>query len=287
MILDYCWNSLMHIITSGMGRRQNDNEMQNYRIGEVAKILGITVEGVRFLERNGLIHSHRNEENNYRYYDRVEVIELEQIQMYQKLGFTLKEGQQLIHDKDISEIQSMLEERQKSLLVEMEQLQQKLKRNQEYLNSLHEASEQKNSAGYMEDEALYFLPLAGALAPVNEDLVEAECQWLQPGLGTSLARIVMDEHGNACNEKGLLARESVLQERKLPLYDWLVKIEHGMYCELVMERALFHEKPYAGLYSQCKKDKRTVRGPMISEILITYNQDGVRSNLEHIWIPVM
>ena len=63
--------------------------MMEYRIKDVAALLGMTTEGVRFFERQGVVTPQRNAGNNYRFYDRVQVIDLEQIQKYQKLGFTL------------------------------------------------------------------------------------------------------------------------------------------------------------------------------------------------------
>ena len=44
-----------------------------YRTGEMAEFFGMTKEGIRFLERKGMIVSKRDERNGYRYFSRSEV----------------------------------------------------------------------------------------------------------------------------------------------------------------------------------------------------------------------
>ena len=76
--------------------------LMKYWIKDVAKLLGMTTEGVRFFERQGIVTPHRDVENNYRFYDRVQIIDLGQIQKYQKFGFTLKEYEDLLRSTDCS-----------------------------------------------------------------------------------------------------------------------------------------------------------------------------------------
>lgn len=41
----------------------------NYTIGEVSDILNLSKDMIRYYEKQGVIQSHRNTANNYRYYD--------------------------------------------------------------------------------------------------------------------------------------------------------------------------------------------------------------------------
>lgn len=62
-----------------------------YSVGEVAKIFGLTTEGVRYLEKQGIIHSERDERTGYRVFDRESVARLKSMRTYQALGFTMEE----------------------------------------------------------------------------------------------------------------------------------------------------------------------------------------------------
>lgn len=44
-----------------------------YTIGEVSELLNLSRDMIRYYEKQGAIHSKRNETNNYRTYDDMEV----------------------------------------------------------------------------------------------------------------------------------------------------------------------------------------------------------------------
>lgn len=62
-----------------------------YSVGEVAALFGLTTQGVRYLEKQGLIHSVRKEGSGYRVFSRGEVARLKEIRMMQSLGFSTEQ----------------------------------------------------------------------------------------------------------------------------------------------------------------------------------------------------
>jgi DNA-binding transcriptional MerR regulator len=64
-------------------------------IGEVAKRTGLTVDAIRFYEREGLLPPPARTEAGYRLYREREVADLEFIQKAQQLGFSLNEIREL------------------------------------------------------------------------------------------------------------------------------------------------------------------------------------------------
>ena len=62
-----------------------------YSVGEVAALFGLTTQGVRYLEKQGLIHSLRKEGSGYRVFSRGEVARLKEIRMMQSLGFSTEQ----------------------------------------------------------------------------------------------------------------------------------------------------------------------------------------------------
>jgi len=75
-----------------------------YRIGEVAEFFGITKEGVRHYERLGIIESEKDAATGYRYYRRDEITRLKQVRFYEGLGFSLREAQAMVVEKDYDQM---------------------------------------------------------------------------------------------------------------------------------------------------------------------------------------
>lgn len=59
--------------------------------GQVANLLKINSETLRYYEKVQLIEPEQNKENGYRYYDEILVSKLELIISFKKLGFSLSE----------------------------------------------------------------------------------------------------------------------------------------------------------------------------------------------------
>lgn len=69
--------------------------MKTYKIGEIAKMLGISAETIRNYEKKGLICPYK-EESNYRYFDIIQINHLLNLQKYQKYGYTLHEIREIM-----------------------------------------------------------------------------------------------------------------------------------------------------------------------------------------------
>ena len=69
-----------------------------YKIGEVAKLLGISSETVRYYEREGVIQSQKiDQESGYRYYEALDINALMRVRMYRNYGFTLQEAKEMLN----------------------------------------------------------------------------------------------------------------------------------------------------------------------------------------------
>lgn len=71
-----------------------------YRIGEAARSVGMSVEGLRFYERRGLVRPARRTPSGYRLYGEREVDSLRFIRSAQEMGFSLREIQTLLTLRD-------------------------------------------------------------------------------------------------------------------------------------------------------------------------------------------
>ena len=67
-----------------------------YRIGEVARRVGMTVEGLRFYERAGLVKPRRRTRGGYRLYSDEQIDTLRFVRAAQEMGFSLAEIRELL-----------------------------------------------------------------------------------------------------------------------------------------------------------------------------------------------
>jgi len=72
----------------------------SYRIGEVAEMVGMTVEGLRYYERRGLVEPSRRASSGYRLYGQAQLDRLHFIKAAQEMGFSLDEIQDLLEIRE-------------------------------------------------------------------------------------------------------------------------------------------------------------------------------------------
>ena len=67
-----------------------------YRIGQVARLVNMTVEGLRFYERKGLVSPASRTASGYRVYTDEQVASLRFVRAAQEMGFSLAEIRELL-----------------------------------------------------------------------------------------------------------------------------------------------------------------------------------------------
>ena len=75
-----------------------------YKIGDVAKLLGITTEAIRYYEEQGIISPTKSETSGYRYYGVWDIHLLIRTRVYRQLGYSLAEAAELINHCQVDDI---------------------------------------------------------------------------------------------------------------------------------------------------------------------------------------
>ena len=70
--------------------------MKGLTIGKIAKRAGVSIETLRFYEKQGLLEPPRRTESNYRIYPEEEITRLRFIKRAKTLGFSLREIRELL-----------------------------------------------------------------------------------------------------------------------------------------------------------------------------------------------
>jgi len=91
----------------------------NYKIGDVAGILGISTDLIRYYEEKGVVTPSKNPNNNYRYYDTWDINYLIDCLWYKNFGFGIEQIASMVsmsgYDSLLQQFQGKSEEIQESI----------------------------------------------------------------------------------------------------------------------------------------------------------------------------
>ena len=88
---------------------------KTYTIGEMARILGVTAETIRYYERKKIIRPLHNEESGYRYYTTWDLHMIIRARCYLGFGFTIEETADILQKENIGEIDDVLSRQEEAL----------------------------------------------------------------------------------------------------------------------------------------------------------------------------
>lgn len=93
-----------------------------YLIGQFANILGIDADTIRYYEKQGIIHSKRDDANNYRYYTDTDCRDLLQCRFLRSLGFSIRQIKENKCDLTTEAYREFLKKREQELQKEEQYL---------------------------------------------------------------------------------------------------------------------------------------------------------------------
>lgn len=89
--------------------------MEKIMISDIARLLRISPEAVRFYERKKIVEPERNEENSYRYFSQEDLRRLYDCRIYQSLGFSLNEIIDIATTASEERVEEMIANQEKAL----------------------------------------------------------------------------------------------------------------------------------------------------------------------------
>ncbi|OAK75531.1 MerR family transcriptional regulator [Lederbergia galactosidilytica] len=99
-----------------------------YTIGQVAKFLGVSRDTLKFYEEKGLVKPRQDHGNGYRKYNHFDIYDITTVNFYRELDIEVRKIQELRKGKNIEEITSILEEKERAVIEEIEYKQLLLKK---------------------------------------------------------------------------------------------------------------------------------------------------------------
>ncbi len=102
--------------------------MDTYKISQIAQLLGISIDTIRFYEKKGFVHPSINKNNNYREYDVNNILELLDIIYYRNFELSLQEISSIMTEGNREYIQELLQKKKKETEEKIRYEQQLLKK---------------------------------------------------------------------------------------------------------------------------------------------------------------
>lgn len=107
-----------------------------HKIGHAARQAGVTVETVRYYEREGLLNTAHRSEGGYRLYGEADIERLQFIRKAKALGFTLEDIAELLQLQDGDGSQAQVRERVRKRLLDLDHKIRQLTAIQDVLQAL-------------------------------------------------------------------------------------------------------------------------------------------------------
>ena len=128
-----------------------------YKIGQIAKMMGVSTHLLKHYEKFDLIQPVKSEESNYRYYDLSQCARIIECKKYRNMGFSVQEVAEILA-KDSVHIDQVLEERKLAIEREIHQLEVMKQLTMQYQEECARIEENLNQWFVEKMSESYFLP---------------------------------------------------------------------------------------------------------------------------------
>ena len=112
-----------------------------YKIGDVARILGISTDLLRYYEKKGVVTPQKDKTNDYRYYDTWDINFLIDCLWYKRFGFGIPQVAYMVTDCYHGDLSSLLEEKGDELAAGIRRQELLLERLRQYQDAVQRVKE--------------------------------------------------------------------------------------------------------------------------------------------------
>ena len=255
-----------------------------YTTGEMAQLFGMTKEGIRFMEKKGVIAASEVDENGYRYYDQDQVTQLKRVRSYRALGFSLEESLRMLNSAHRDTLIPDIEEK----LQELEKKEQEIHEMKTLLRQQHEAAkraiEKKAEFECCVSPELIIMTRPRQISPEWRDRPAVNGPWIRAMPYVSMT-IYIDEAGNEW--RGSSVSAEMAYRLGLPIEAEMIHLEPRQCLHGVIESPTFEKPDMEPVFAWAKANELTLSGEMICQLQVTYyNESGAKWSIHEVFAPI-
>ena len=265
-----------------------------YRTGELAGFFGMTKEGIRYLERQGIIKSVRDEKNGYRYFPREEITRLKQIRSYQSIGFGLDEAHSMVCLTRREQLLERLDEK----ISELEEKAASIERIKEMLIGQRRAAEKTlTDAGsfeiVMRPEMVFFERVSdeasGETPEQRRTIAHArntEKIWIQAMSPVTLGGCHYDAQGRDVRHVGSMALAEDVRALNLPMLEQMVRLEPCLCVRGILESPWSKKPDIMPMLAFAEKNGYRLCADVYALAKMTYEYENTVWGIHEFFLPV-
>lgn len=145
---------------------------------EMERIFGMSQNGIRLYEKNGILHVERKADSGYRVYGAEEMLAMGCGVQLRRYGFSMQETGELLGGMDEGEQLRALEAREEALAEEIERMLRVRKSLHTQTRRIRQAERLMDACALEEKPAMYFLGTMRDGRPVDEHMVTTLSRWV-------------------------------------------------------------------------------------------------------------
>lgn len=151
-----------------------------YKIGDVARILGVSTDILRYYERKGVVTPEKDEHNDYRYYDSWHINFLTDCLWFKNYGFSIEQIADMVRIPSTAELGGLFEKKEEELRATIRRCELLLKRSAEHRAELESIDRLLYKCEIAQSpEFVRFINRIGDSYMVNDLSQEAVRRWLE------------------------------------------------------------------------------------------------------------
>ena len=151
-----------------------------YKIGDVAKILGISPDLLRYYEKKGVVKPVKDQANDYRYYEPWDINFLIDCLWYKNFGFGIEQVARIVSKSSYEDIISMMEDKDSEIEATIRRQELLLRRARQYLKEVQRAKPLLGKCDLVySPEIVRYLNRYNFIYDNSKELQELSHQWLQ------------------------------------------------------------------------------------------------------------
>lgn len=101
-------------------------KVKKYNIGEVAKYYGMTVDALRLYDKKGILSPSKDDDTNYRLYDRGDFVTMDYVMRMKTLELSLDNIRTMLNDQTLNEMSTVVRDQKKHIEDQIASLKDKL-----------------------------------------------------------------------------------------------------------------------------------------------------------------
>jgi DNA-binding transcriptional MerR regulator len=151
-----------------------------YKIGDVARILGISADLLRYYEKKGVVTPYKDAHNDYRYYDSWDINFLMDCLWFKNFGFSIEQIADMVRIPSTTDLEDIFLYKEDELRSTIARCQLLLRRSEEYRQQLKAIPEHLETCELTKSpELVRYINRVGNEYPTGEGLEQFARQWLR------------------------------------------------------------------------------------------------------------